>query len=145
MQAIGILQEYLDEMGRHVLAADFDAYVSRICLPFHLLTAAANMVITTEAELRAGFDTFDIMLKAQRVTDYIRLAAHAMFVEDGLISGHYTTHFLSHSQRIVPPFPSQMVLRRTSAGVWQAASITNGLKASSWPVYSVQSTEGPAA
>ena len=138
MGAPEILQDYLDAMGACVMAGDFDVYRAGVSLPFHLITAAANIVISTEDELRSGFETFVAMLGTQAVTDYVRLADSAVFLQETLISGHYTTHIVAGSNRVVPPFPSQIILRQGPDDVWRGASISNNMRNRAWPVHLVQ-------
>jgi hypothetical protein len=133
MQMQELLQTWLDDMGAAVLAGDWPGYAARVCLPFHLITDAASLVVATEQELRQGFDTFLTMLRAEQITDYIRLADSAVQINRRLISGRYTTHLMAGGNRVVPPFRSQITLRQ-EAGVWRAASISNALTNSSWPI-----------
>ena len=133
MNALGIFQTYLDEMSAIVMKGDFAAYADRVALPFHMLTERARFVVDTVAELQAGFDDFRQTLKIQQVTDLIRLADSASLLSEGLMSGRYVTHMLSHANRIVPPFTSQMTLR-CEAGTWRAVSISNALANDQWPL-----------
>ncbi|MBD3764887.1 MAG: hypothetical protein IE927_09170 [Rhodobacterales bacterium] len=133
MQALDILQRWLDDMSAAVLRGDWDVYRHHVALPFHLVTEQASLVIVTEDELRPGFDNFHRGLQVRRVTDYLRLADSAMLLDHGLLSGHYISHILSGGQRILPPFRSQITVRR-QGGPWRAATITTSLNTSRWPV-----------
>ncbi|MDO8885276.1 hypothetical protein [Pseudotabrizicola sp.] len=133
MQAAAILQTYLDEIAAAVMAGDFVAYRVGVVLPFHLVTHTANMTISTEDDLRVGFETFCGMLKSQRVTDYIRLVESAQDIDSSLITGRYVSHLISGGMRVIDPFHSQITLRHDE-GRWRAASITNALANSRWPV-----------
>ncbi|MCX7889225.1 MAG: hypothetical protein N2422_05765 [Rhodobacteraceae bacterium] len=112
---------------------DWDSYRDAVALPFHLQTERANLTIADEAALRDGFEDFHEMLRTQQVTDYIRLVRIATFIEDGLIAGNYVTHMLSNAVRVVPPFASQITLRRGD-GVWRAVSISNATANTRWPI-----------
>lgn len=133
MEAHTTLQTYLDEVGATVMNDDWDGYFARVCLPFHLVTQTASMIIATEDDLRAGFDTFVQTLRIRHVTDYIRLAEDSVQVDESLISGRYVSHIMAGSHRIVPPFRSQITLRRDN-GIWRGTSITNTLANSRWPI-----------
>ncbi|MDR7125940.1 hypothetical protein [Pseudotabrizicola sp. 4114] len=133
MQAATILQTYLDEMGAAVMAEDFAAYRSGVVVPFHLVTHTESISIATEEDLQEGFASFCGMLKSQRVTDYIRLVDNAQLLAPDLITGRYVTHVIAGGMRVFDPFSSQISLRRTN-GRWCAASITNSVAKSRWPL-----------
>lgn len=131
--ASSILQTYLDQIARAVMTDDWETYRAGVVMPFHLVTHTANITVSTEADLRAGFYTFRQTLEMQRVTDYIRLVESAKQVDEDLITGSYTTHLLSGGHRLLDPYTSQITLRRQE-GIWRAASITNALANSRWPL-----------
>ncbi len=136
MEAADILQTYLDKVGLTVMVDDWPTYRDCICLPCHIVSHDENKVVSTEAELKAVFENFGDMLRSYRVTDYIRLVDTATKMDEGLISGSYVSHLLSGTTRILPPFRSQMTLRLMD-GIWRAASVTNGLANSRWPLLQV--------
>ena len=133
MDAPETLQAYLDEVSRTLLAADWEAYRMCVALPFHIVSHDENKVVSTEDDLRAGFDQFCDTLRFNRITDYIRLVESATMLDQDLISGSYMSHLISHGQRIVPAFRSQITLRLIG-NRWRAASVTNGLAKSRWPL-----------
>ena len=133
MDAPTHLQTYLDDVASAVMQDDWPRYEARICLPFHLVTHTANLTIATETELRKGFEAFQETLKSQHITDYIRLVETASQLDPDLITGQYMTHLLAGSQRIIAPFRSSITLRLIG-NQWRAASITNALANSRWPI-----------
>jgi hypothetical protein len=133
MDAARILQDYLDEGARAVMADDWASYRDCVHLPFHIITHNESKVVETEDDLRPGFDQFRDTLRAQRVTDYVRLVESASRLDAALISGKYVSHMLAGGQRVMPPFKSQITLRLVG-NRWRAASITNGLANSRWPL-----------
>jgi hypothetical protein len=133
MHATEILQNFLDQVGRAVLADDWDTYRDGICLPCHIISYDESKVVTTVEDLKAGFDIFRDTLRAQRVTDYIRLVEGAHQLDRSLISGRYVTHLIADSHRLLPPFWSEMTLRLVGNS-WRAASVTNALANSRWPL-----------
>ncbi len=133
MQAVRILQDYLDDIAAAVMSGDYPRYRDGVVLPLHLVTHTTNLSVTTEDGLRNGFDAFRLMLRTQRVTDYIRLVESAQAIDEELISGRYVTHLIAGGMRVNDPFQSQITLRR-EAGRWRAASITNALSNSRWPL-----------
>jgi ketosteroid isomerase-like protein len=140
--SVSILQTWLDDVGRAVLAGDYDTYLRHVVLPFANVNPVATLIVTTEAELRTGFDVFVDMLRHQRVTDYIRLVSEAHTIGEAMIAGSYVTNILANGQRVVPPFTSTVVLRRSGDGHWQAATIANPLAATAWPIHRVQPEPG---
>lgn len=133
MPALQLLQSYLDEIGTAVLRGDWETYRSHVQLPFTLITEAATLTVSTEADLRQGFDSFHDMLQFQKVTDYVRLAESAVEIDDHLISGRYVSHFIAGSHRILPPFRSTMTLRLLG-NTWRAVAITNSTSNMQWPI-----------
>lgn len=133
MIALGILQDYLDKVGQASLNGDWDTYHRSVSLPFVLITDTATLTVSTEDMLRAGFDEFTAMLRALRVTHYVRLAEDGRMLSDDLLSGSYVSHLLSDHVRVIPPFRSQITLRRTD-GSWCCVAITNALSNARWPI-----------
>ena len=129
------LQLYLDEVAATVMRRDFAGYRTYIALPFQLVTHAASMHIADEDALQRGFDTFALTLRAQRITDYVRLVEGAEELDEALITGRYVTHMMAGAHRVIPPFRSQITLRLED-GRWRAASITNALANARWPLIS---------
>lgn len=127
------LQIYLDEVAGAVMRQDYAAYRDRVALPFHLVTHTASLHIDSEQALRQGFDTFAQTLRVQRITDYLRLVEGAEELDEVLLTGRYVTHMMAGAHRVIPPFRSQITLRLED-GRWRAASITNALANSRWPL-----------
>ena len=137
MDAPETLQAYLDEVSRTVLADDWETYRMCVALPFHIVSHDENKVVSTEDDLRAGFDQFCDTLRFNRITDYIRLVESATMLDQDLISGSYMSHLISHGQRIMPAFRSQITLQLIG-NRWRAASVTNALANSRWPLVRLQ-------
>ena len=124
MEPVVLLQSYLDDVATALLADDWPAYRRRICLPCAVISHDESKLVTTEEDLRLGFDIFRDIFRAQRVTDYIRLVDQAHQLDLDLIAGGH---------RVIAPYRSIMVLRLED-DVWRAASVTNGLANSRWPL-----------
>ena len=145
MPSRAILQAYLDEVSRAVLNDDWETYRRGIHLPCAITSHDETKIVATEADLRAGFDDFRRTLIIQRETDYIRLVEEATMLDEDLITGDYISHIISGGQRILAPFRSNMTLRLIG-GRWCAASVSNGLANSRWPLVRLQlphEPEGP--
>jgi hypothetical protein len=133
MDSAAILQDYLDEVATALLADDWSTYRHRICLPCAVVSHDESKVVSTEADLRLGYESFRETFRALRVTDYIRLVDQAARLDHDLISGSYISHVIAGGHRVVAPYRSNMVLRLVG-NVWCAASVTNGLANSRWPL-----------
>jgi hypothetical protein len=133
MEATIILQTYLDQVSLAVMTDDWPTYCARVALPCHIVSHNENKVVATVEDLKQGFDQFRDTLRMQRVTDYIRLVEAASQLDQDLISGRYVSHLISGSHRLMPPFRSEMTLRRVGAQ-WCAVSVTNSLPNSRWPL-----------
>jgi hypothetical protein len=144
--AAAILQDYLDAVAKTVMEDDWPSYRDAVSLPCHVISHDESKVVSTEADLRAGFEQFRDTLRFHQVTDYIRLVESASLLDHDLISGSYISHLLARSYRILSPFRSQMTLRLQGSR-WRAVSVTNGLANSRWPLIRLQlspnSEEGP--
>ena len=142
-EAAAILQSYLDEVAQAVLSGDWETYRDGVALPCAVVSHNESKVVETENDLRAGYDSFRATLLGQKVTDYIRPVEDASFLDRDLISGSYLTHILAGGHRILAPFKSIMVLRLVG-NRWRAASVTNGLANSRWPLIRLElpETEG---
>lgn len=140
MDAARILQSYLDEIAAAVMAKDWETYRDGIALPCAVISHDESKIVATEDELRAGFDSFVDTLRSQRVTDYVRLVEQAAMLDADLISGSYISHIIAGGQRIVAPYRSIMTLRLVG-NRWRAASVTNGLANSRWPLMRLQLPE----
>lgn len=133
MDAADIVQTYLDEVSQAVMTDDWETYRAGVNLPLHLISHDETKVIATEDDLRDGWTHFRDMLRIRRVTDYIRLVESASRLDKSLISGRYVSHLIAGSHRLMPPFRSAITLRLVG-NRWRAASITNSLVNSRWPL-----------
>lgn len=136
MDTAPIMQAYLDEVSNAVLKDDWETYRQGIALPCAVISHNETKIVTTEEDLRAGFDDFRRTLRILRVTDYIRLVDQAVRLDQDMISGSYISHVISGGQRIMAPFHSTMTLRRVGDR-WCAASVSNGLANGRWPLLQV--------
>ncbi len=133
METTAIVQGYLDDVSAIVMANDWDAYTDVISRPFQMITHTSTMSFASPDDIRGIFDDFVLLLRTQRVTDYIRLVDSALQIDQDLISARYVTHLLAGSHRIMDPVRSGISLR-LEGNRWRAASITNALSNSRWPV-----------
>ena len=137
MQATDILQTYLDVVSRAVLTDDWDAFCNSISLPCHIITLNEDKIVTKVEDLKAGFDQFVDSLRAQRVTHYIRLVESATLQESDVISGHYITHLIAGSIRVMQPLRSKITLQLIG-NRWCAVSVSTVLTISRWPLVQLE-------
>jgi hypothetical protein len=133
MQAAAIAQTYLDEVAAIVMADDWDSYTNTICRPFLLITHTDTMTFATPHDIRGIYQNFVLLLHTQRVTDFIRLVETADLIDQNLISARYVTHLMAGGNRIMNPVVSSISLR-LEGNRWRAASITNAVSNSRWPL-----------
>lgn len=127
------LQTWLDRMSAATLAGDWPTYAAHVSLPFRLITETGDMTVRTEADLKRGFDGFVASLRAQAVSDYIRIVLSAESPAPGRLSGTYASHILSQGLRVLPRFNSAIELTHRD-GTWRATTIANTLNNNRWPI-----------
>ena len=133
MQPTTILQVYLDEIGRAVMAERFDDYASRVQLPLRILTSSANLRIDTIEDLQDGFDDFVEMLQSNGVTDMVRTVKAAVFQGNTHVVGIYETRLMAEAVQVLPSFHSKMWIGCYD-GVWKAVKIHNTTNEARWPM-----------
>ena len=143
MQSSVIAQAYLDEVAAIVMADDWEAYTHVVSRPFLLVNAATTMTFATPEDIRSVYQDFVLLLRTQRVTDFIRLVEASQQIDPCLISAQYVTHLMSGGHRILDPVRSSICLR-LEGNRWRAASITNEVSTSDsrWPLLMPKLGEG---
>lgn len=124
MLVIEISQIYLDLVSNTLTTGDFARYAQCMMLPLTLTSPHSQSVVTTEHELRAGFDRYLAALRSQQVTHLIRLAEQAEPIARDTITCDYVSHVLSNGHRAAPPHKSRMTLS-LQGGVWRTSAINN--------------------
>ncbi|MBT0958590.1 hypothetical protein IV417_14465 [Alphaproteobacteria bacterium KMM 3653] len=133
-EAIDIYQAALDDLSRAIMEGDDEAILRNTQLPMALHTQNGDMLIETEKDLIEGFRTFATSLKAQGVNHYIRLANNAKRISDTYIVGRHMTHIMNNGRAVVPPYESEVTLRRTNDG-WKVAEQNVALLNDRWPIH----------
>ena len=133
MDAVALLQSYIDVAAAAVMRGDWPTYEAHVWLPFHLVTQTAEMTVTTQSDLRAGFDDFRETLKLQPITDLIQWVETASQQDRDLITGQYMTHLLASGHRVSAPCRSSITLRLIG-NQWRAVSIANSSAIARWPI-----------
>lgn len=127
MNAGPILQAHLDQMTDCAMRADYAGYRTGFALPLSIITTTTTQLVTSEEELRLGFEEFALMLQVQGITNCIRLVSTAQRLEDLLICGTYFSHLIVGGTRILPPVTSQVVLRHDPVHGWRTVCVANGV------------------
>jgi len=86
-----------------VMVGDVEAARRWIRLPWPVITLTAKFIVDTDEALVAGILAYAQTLRLQGVTDYIRIAKKAYYLDDISIEGHHVTHTLRGSVPVVPP------------------------------------------
>jgi len=138
MRALDIRQRWRADMSAAVMSAAVRRGGWAVCLrpvapPCHPVTEQASPVVATARALRPGFDGLHCGLQLRRAAGHVPLADAAVLPDHGLRSDHSIRRILSGGRRILPPFRSQIALRR-QGGLWRAATITASINTSRWPV-----------
>jgi hypothetical protein len=131
MIAIDILQSLLDETSASALHNSFERFTALIARPFVLVTERGSAVLDGAAKQRAWFDSYIVSLRAQRITDVVRLATTATLMRDGLLFGTYVSQYLANGTRVIDPFESSVTMRR-EGNVWQLATVSTSLPDAGW-------------
>ena len=129
--ALHIFQTWLDAASAAFITDRFDDYRQLVTLPLEMTSDHSTVVMSTDDMLRQVFDQYLDLMRSQHATDLIRTARDARFDAEDTVVGTYRTDILRQGQRIMDPFLSSLMLRR-SAGVWRATHLTSGLPQAHW-------------
>jgi hypothetical protein len=122
-----IYQAMLDDTSRLVLNGDADAYCQHVVLPFVLRTSEGETVIESHADMATDILKINTWLQSQGVTDYIRLARTARFLDRDTVEGFHVTYALRNALHVIDPYSNRMILKRGSDGMWRATSAEHEL------------------
>ncbi len=126
-QALAIYQEHLDSMTRALLSGDFEPFAARLAFPHQVVTSSDTFNIATREHSRTLFDDLHASLKAEGITDVIRLAQEAVFVTPDEIVGTHVSHKMRHGERIMAPYHNRMRFVRTQEGNWVETHSSNAI------------------
>lgn len=123
-----ILQSFLDEAAEALLKRDPDSFFSHFHFPHVWITDDTEMVAQSSEALLERFQYVSSALIGHGVTQYIRIARQAQFLETGEICGEWQAHIMRDDQRLVPPFPGRARLVPNEDGKWRASHVVSGAK-----------------
>jgi hypothetical protein len=122
-----ILQSVLDNGAQALLDGDPEPFFQHVYFPHVIVTEDEETLATSRDDLIARFNSVSNALKANGVTDYVRLAHDCRFKDDGSICGHWKTHIIRRDHRLVPPFPCRTRMIEVD-GIWQMTHAIYGLR-----------------
>lgn len=136
-----IYQDWLDTTSDALMDGDANAFTARMAIPFIMRTSGGETVLETVEDLHS--DTVNVIqtLKAQLVTNYIRLVKKARYLDEETIEGWHTTYMLHDATAVTPPYGSRMILRLREGG-WKAVEADHELSGDRFPISLIRSDPG---
>lgn len=122
-----ILQSVLDAGARALLGNDPDLFFSYIQFPHNMVTEDAEYTIKHRDALMPKFTSLATALKANGVTDFIRIAQRTRFLDADMICGDWITHVVRRDHRLIPPYPGRTRLVR-NGDQWQMSHSAYGFR-----------------
>jgi hypothetical protein len=129
-----IYQQVVDTLSDALMQYDFAPFSGLVAFPHIMQTLSTTFVMADQTELRVCFDSFALTLKAQSVTDYIRVVDFADFTSDDRIVGQHTSYILGGDHYIVQPYSSRLMLDREN-GIWRVSRAVNAIINVTWPIF----------
>ena len=134
-------EAFLDDFSACFLSEDLDLWMARVRIPLCLILPSGSQVIKTVGEMRCFFNNCITAKRIQRIDAIVRRPLELEVCEDGVLLATYETHLLRSGHRLVDPFQSTAMLRRSEYGL-VAGSILNsidldqGSRSHEWSGYS---------
>lgn len=131
--AMEIYQRHLDVVSRSMMLPGMPEVCPNTALPIRLGTLDAETTLHTYEEVTERIGSFVKNMRAQGVTDYIRIAKSARFSSATRIEGWHVTHILISGTHLVDPYKCEAVLDfqdgtwRMSKGLSQTFTHVAGL------------------
>jgi hypothetical protein len=129
-----IYQQVVDTLSDALMQNDFAPFSGLVAFPHIMQTLSTTIVMADQTELRVCFDSFALTLKAQSVTDYIRVVDFADFTSDDRIVGQHTSYILRRCHHIAQPYPNRLTLDRGN-GIWRVSRAVNAITNVTWPIF----------
>lgn len=112
-QARKIFQDMLDRCGAAMLAGDMENVLCWFTIPNTVESFEGRLVLKTEAETRALFETIMARQREQSITHMVRRVTHAEFRDTDTIWATHETRYIHHgSQLSDKPHQAFSVLHR---------------------------------
>lgn len=126
-------QDLLDQITGSVLSGDWDCYLRHTAMPLALVSPPNTVVLSTEDQLRLGFESAVKMYRDLRVTDVVRSLRDQHPIGAYMVALRFDTHVFAGSTRIFPPYPNEAIARLES-GRWKIAMLACSLLNEEWPI-----------
>lgn len=117
-EAMAIYQDVLDHVSRAVNSDTPEDAEPWLAKPHVLQTDDVEITLRTVEMVRATLRDFSDNLKRMGMTDYIRIAKEAWFVDPDHIAGWHLTYALNSGINMVEPYKVDMRLAHLN-GVWR--------------------------
>ncbi len=124
---MGIYQEHLDALSTAILAADLQVGRERLAIPYFIQTLDISIAIKTEEEFKKIFLAVGTSMRAEGVTEQIRIVKNATFTAPDEIIGTHVTHRMRRATRLIDPYPSRVRLVRDAENKWRETHSSNAL------------------
>lgn len=122
-----IYQEHLDALSTAILTADLQAGRARVAIPYFIQTLDISIVVKTEEEFEKTFLAVSASMRAEGVTEQIRIAQNANFIAPDEIIGTHVTHRMRRATRLIAPYPSRIRLVSDAGNTWRETHSSNAL------------------
>jgi hypothetical protein len=134
MSPLDIFQQALDAVTRAFRAADFDAYMALLDLPYLVQTRTATHLITSAEQMRPTFDALAQGLKARGISHYERVARSADYVARDRIEGWHHSHLIADGEPLAYPHLSRHALVRRGGRWLFSEAQYDMIEAADWPL-----------
>lgn len=125
-------EAFLKDISTCFLERDLALWLSRLRLPFSVITRDGPVTLPTEADVARNFDLY---LEAMRVMQLTLVTRHAVSLEDcrdGTWLGTFTTRLIRGDQLATAPYTSTGLLHLTEGDRFVMSSMLNGRGHSEW-------------
>ena len=134
-------QQVKDRLTQALITGNFALYRSVISLPFQVEPRDGKpYVLHSETALEEDFLLYHKVINLHRITDIVREVKHMMKLQEDWVEVTVETNLLSHADRVVGPFKTQFVLRKTP-DQWRIASIRSSLGHINWTMGRAEITD----
>ncbi len=126
-EALAIYQRHLDTLTRALLAGRFEDFVINLSFPHKVVTTSNHFIAEGAEDTRHMFDDYLACLRAEGITDLIRIAQDARFVSDDEITGTHISHRMRGANRVMDPYHNHLRLVRGADNTWREAGCFNSI------------------
>lgn len=119
----GEFQEFLDAISACFITQDFEAWASRITLPFSLITKTGSVYLNDRDALRANFEQYLVACAVMGLDHIYREPLGLEDCGDGFWIGTYKTHLMSQNLRPTQPYVSSAMLEQRDGWITMSSII----------------------